>query len=163
MDVPLVDINAGVMAKPSGTLRFFAGESSSRVKATTIISPLILPIFEPAPCVPTSGTGLMLTVLGGIAEFERELILQRTGDGRPRAKADGVKFGRNRIDCIAVCAPCRKSYGKNPRSALVAALSGPSHRLRWTRAQVGKALAAMLSKAAVITSLKTLCSLVWSV
>jgi len=94
MDVPLVDINAGVMAKPSGTLRFFAGESSSRVKATTIISPLILPIFEPAPCVPTSGTGLMLTVLGGIAEFERELILQRTGDGRPRAKADGVKFGR---------------------------------------------------------------------
>ena len=37
---------------------------------------------------------LMLTVLGGLAEFERELIRARTGDGRTRAKARGVKFGR---------------------------------------------------------------------
>ena len=37
---------------------------------------------------------LMLTVLGGLAEFERELIRARTGDGRVRAKARGVKFGR---------------------------------------------------------------------
>jgi DNA invertase Pin-like site-specific DNA recombinase len=37
---------------------------------------------------------LMLTVLGGLAEFERELILARTGDGRARAKARGVRFGR---------------------------------------------------------------------
>jgi DNA invertase Pin-like site-specific DNA recombinase len=37
---------------------------------------------------------LMLTVLGGLAEFERELIRARTGDGRARAKAKGVKFGR---------------------------------------------------------------------
>jgi hypothetical protein len=36
----------------------------------------------------------MLTVLGGLAEFERELILARTGDGRTRAKARGVRFGR---------------------------------------------------------------------
>ena len=37
---------------------------------------------------------LMLTVLGGLAEFERELIKARTGEGRTRAKARGVKFGR---------------------------------------------------------------------
>src|ERR671936_2264250 len=37
---------------------------------------------------------LMLTVLGGLAEFERELIRARTGEGRTRAKARGVKFGR---------------------------------------------------------------------
>jgi DNA invertase Pin-like site-specific DNA recombinase len=37
---------------------------------------------------------LMLTVLGGLAEFERELIRARTGDGRKRAQARGVKFGR---------------------------------------------------------------------
>src|SRR4029434_4237382 len=37
---------------------------------------------------------LMLTVLGGLAEFERELILARTSDGRTRAKKRGVKFGR---------------------------------------------------------------------
>src|ERR687887_1989826 len=39
---------------------------------------------------------LMLTVLGGLAEFERELIRARTGEGRKRAKARGVKFGRPR-------------------------------------------------------------------
>jgi DNA invertase Pin-like site-specific DNA recombinase len=37
---------------------------------------------------------LMLTVLGGLAEFERELIRARTGEGRKRAKSGGVKFGR---------------------------------------------------------------------
>jgi DNA invertase Pin-like site-specific DNA recombinase len=37
---------------------------------------------------------LMLTVLGGLAEFERELIRARTGEGRERAKARGVRFGR---------------------------------------------------------------------
>ena len=36
----------------------------------------------------------MLTVLGGLAEFERDLIRTRTTDGRNRAKAKGVKMGR---------------------------------------------------------------------
>jgi DNA invertase Pin-like site-specific DNA recombinase len=36
----------------------------------------------------------LLTVLGGLAEFERELIRARTGEGRERAKANGVKMGR---------------------------------------------------------------------
>ena len=37
---------------------------------------------------------LMLVVLGGLAEFERELIKARTAEGRERAKARGVRFGR---------------------------------------------------------------------
>jgi DNA invertase Pin-like site-specific DNA recombinase len=37
---------------------------------------------------------LMLTVLGGLAEFERDLIRARTGEGRERARARGVKMGR---------------------------------------------------------------------
>lgn len=37
---------------------------------------------------------LMLTVLGGLAEFERELIKARTSEGRARAKARGVRLGR---------------------------------------------------------------------
>ena len=37
---------------------------------------------------------LLLTLLAGIAEFERELIRARTGDGRKRAKERGVRFGR---------------------------------------------------------------------
>jgi DNA invertase Pin-like site-specific DNA recombinase len=36
----------------------------------------------------------MLTVLGGLAEFERDLIRARTAEGRERAKARGVKLGR---------------------------------------------------------------------
>lgn len=39
---------------------------------------------------------LMLTVLGGLAEFERELIRARTGEGRKRAQERGVRFGRPR-------------------------------------------------------------------
>ncbi len=36
----------------------------------------------------------MLTVLCGLAEFERELICARTGEGRRRAQTRGVKMGR---------------------------------------------------------------------
>jgi DNA invertase Pin-like site-specific DNA recombinase len=39
---------------------------------------------------------LMVTVLGGLAEFERELIRARTGEGRKRAQERGVRFGRPR-------------------------------------------------------------------
>jgi len=39
---------------------------------------------------------LMLTVLGGLAEFERSLMVARTSDGRKRAKDRGVRFGRPR-------------------------------------------------------------------
>jgi DNA invertase Pin-like site-specific DNA recombinase len=37
---------------------------------------------------------LMLTVLGGLAEYERYLILARTTEGRQRAQQRGVRFGR---------------------------------------------------------------------
>jgi DNA invertase Pin-like site-specific DNA recombinase len=37
---------------------------------------------------------LMLTVLGGLAKFERELIRARTSEGRARAKANGKSLGR---------------------------------------------------------------------
>jgi Resolvase, N terminal domain/Helix-turn-helix domain len=42
----------------------------------------------------TSHGRLMLTVLGGLAEFERDLIRARTSEGRERAKGRGVKMGR---------------------------------------------------------------------
>jgi DNA invertase Pin-like site-specific DNA recombinase len=37
---------------------------------------------------------LMLTVLDGLAEYERDLIRARTGEGRARAMARGVMMGR---------------------------------------------------------------------
>ena len=44
----------------------------------------------------TSHGRLMLTVLGGLAEFERDLLRTRTSEGHERAKARGVKLGANR-------------------------------------------------------------------
>ena len=49
---------------------------------------------EPWADTTSSAGRLMLTVLSGIAEFERDLILQRTNEGRVRALAEGVRFGR---------------------------------------------------------------------
>lgn len=37
---------------------------------------------------------LMLTILGGLAEFERSLIVERTGEGRERARREGRRLGR---------------------------------------------------------------------
>jgi DNA invertase Pin-like site-specific DNA recombinase len=42
----------------------------------------------------TAAGRLMLTILGGLAEFERELIKARTAEGRERAKGRGVRLGR---------------------------------------------------------------------
>src|SRR5580704_8886554 len=46
----------------------------------------------------TSHGRLMLTVLGGLAEFEKELIRAHTSEGRERARARGVKLAANRND-----------------------------------------------------------------
>jgi len=44
---------------------------------------------------PTTPAGRMvLTVFAGLAEFERELIRERTGTGRIAAMKRGVRFGR---------------------------------------------------------------------
>lgn len=43
----------------------------------------------------TTPTGrLILTVLGGLAEFERSLITERTSEGRERARREGRRLGR---------------------------------------------------------------------
>jgi DNA invertase Pin-like site-specific DNA recombinase len=49
---------------------------------------------DPWPDTTTAHGKLMVTILGGLAEFERHLIVSRTDEGRQRAKARGVKFGR---------------------------------------------------------------------
>lgn len=42
----------------------------------------------------TPGGKMILTVFAGIAEFERDLIVERTSAGRKLALARGVRFGR---------------------------------------------------------------------
>jgi DNA invertase Pin-like site-specific DNA recombinase len=80
---------------------------------------------------------LMLTVLGGLAEFERSLIVARTDDGRKRAQARGVRFGRpkaltphqrqevvQRLTEGAVQADLARSYGVS--QATISRLAAPS-------------------------------------
>ena len=46
-------------------------------------------------CDTTTEVGeLMMTIMGGIAQFERSLIRKRCDEGIERAKAKGTKFGR---------------------------------------------------------------------
>src|SRR5271163_1058669 len=66
------------------------------VRNVAVVGPLSLRLADPWIDT-TSPTGkLMLTVLGGLAEFERSLIQARVGVGIARARAGGVKFGRPR-------------------------------------------------------------------
>jgi len=51
-------------------------------------------IAEPWADNTTAHGRLMLTVLGGLAEFEREQIRIRTGEGRARAKVQGKHMDR---------------------------------------------------------------------
>jgi DNA invertase Pin-like site-specific DNA recombinase len=57
---------------------------------------------------------LLSTLLASIAEFERELIRERTGEGRKRAMAAGIKFGRKRklSDCQRAEAIKRRAAGE---------------------------------------------------
>jgi DNA invertase Pin-like site-specific DNA recombinase len=60
---------------------------------------------------------LMLTILGGLAEFERELIRTRTAEGRARAVAMGVRLGRRpKLDQEQRRQACaRKAAGEDVR------------------------------------------------
>jgi DNA invertase Pin-like site-specific DNA recombinase len=75
---------------------------------------------------------LMLTVLGGLAEFERELIRARTGEGR--ARANGVRLGRKsalahhqQLEAIKRLKAGKESQGQIARSYNVS---------RWTIARL---------------------------
>jgi DNA invertase Pin-like site-specific DNA recombinase len=78
---------------------------------------------------------LMLTVLGGLAEFERELIRARTGEGRARAVANGVRLGRKptlthhqQLEAIKRVKAGKETLGEIARSYNVS---------RWTISRLG--------------------------
>jgi DNA invertase Pin-like site-specific DNA recombinase len=50
-------------------------------------------LAEPWADTTTPAGRMVLTVFAGMADFERSLIVERTGAGRVAAKARGVKFG----------------------------------------------------------------------
>lgn len=79
---------------------------------------------------------MVLTILAGVAEFDRERILERTAEGRTAAIAAGVKFGRPAALSAAQIATARellKAEGATLRK--VAAAIGTNH------STLGRALA----------------------
>jgi DNA invertase Pin-like site-specific DNA recombinase len=99
------------------------------VKATTTKEANFLSLAEPWANTSTAIGKLMLTVLSGVAEFERDLISLRTSDGRERAKRAGVKFGpkpklsRHQIEEVRLrkelgesCRFLARSYGVSPNT-----------------------------------------------
>lgn len=51
-------------------------------------------VCEPWADTTTAGGKMIMTIFAGIAEFERDLIRERTRVGRVAAKKRGVRFGR---------------------------------------------------------------------
>ena len=66
------------------------------------------------PIDTTSASGrLFMQILGAFAEFEREIIRERTMAGLERAKAQGKRGGRHPLNCI--CGNCQQSKGNRPK------------------------------------------------
>jgi Resolvase, N terminal domain len=98
-------VSTAILDIVCGVTRAVLGQAWSKVqssvrslrRATISIAPSSFrslgdPLFDT-----TGAQGrLLVTMLAAIAEFERQLIRERTGEGRKRAMADGVKFGRKR-------------------------------------------------------------------
>jgi len=69
---------------------------------------------------------LVVGILASAAEIERELILERTNEGRVRAKQTGVKFGRKRIYTAAQAEHVQRLHGEGMTHRKIAAAIGLS-------------------------------------
>lgn len=60
---------------------------------------------------------MVLTIFAGVARFERELILERTAEGRAAARARGKRFGQPEKLSAEQAALCDRllSEGRSPR------------------------------------------------
>src|SRR5580692_11698129 len=67
----------------------------------------------------------MLTVLGGLAEFERELIRARTGEGRGSAGTSSDRYADAHVACGGPCAALHVAGG-GPHAAPRASAFQPS-------------------------------------
>jgi DNA invertase Pin-like site-specific DNA recombinase len=69
---------------------------------------------------------LVVGILASAAEIERELILERTEEGRVRALAAGVKFGRKRSYRAEQAEHVKELVGQGIPHRKVAAMAGLS-------------------------------------
>jgi DNA invertase Pin-like site-specific DNA recombinase len=83
----------------------------------------------------TSAGRLMMTIMGGIAQFERELIRGRCEEGIERAKAKGVTFGRKRKLDREMVRVAAERYAKGETMAELAEVYGVSEPTIWRALQ----------------------------
>src|SRR5262245_44101415 len=95
-------------------------------------------LHEPWADTTSPGGRMVLTVFAGIAEFERELIQDRTRAGRTAARARGVRFGRppkltaERIALARRCiGPCVRAHSALAPFAAWPQPNGPWRHDRW--------------------------------
>ena len=87
-------------------------------------------------CDTTTAHGrLMLTIMGGIAEFERDLIRKRCEEGIERAKRKGVTFGRKRKLDKEMVRVAADRYAKGETMAELADVYGVSEPTIWRALQ----------------------------
>jgi len=83
-------------------------------------------------CDTTTPQGeLILTVMGGLAEFERKLIRQRCEEGIRRAKAKGKKFGRPAVLDISQRRKIAERYAAGETMAALASDYGCGEATIW--------------------------------
>jgi DNA invertase Pin-like site-specific DNA recombinase len=83
-------------------------------------------------CNTTTDVGrLLLTMMGGVAEFERSLIRKRCEDGIARAKRKGTKFGRPRALDDSERRRVAERYAAGETMAALAAEYGCSEPTIW--------------------------------
>ena len=74
---------------------------------------------------------LILTVMGGLAEFERKLIRQRCDEGIKRAKARGTQFGRKPVLDAGQCRKIAERYAAGETMAELARDYGCGEATIW--------------------------------
>jgi DNA invertase Pin-like site-specific DNA recombinase len=87
-------------------------------------------------CDTTTDVGrLMLTIMGGIGEFERGLIRKRCEEGIERARRKGVTFGRKRKLDKEMVRVAADRYAKGETMAELAEVYGVSEPTIWRALQ----------------------------
>ncbi len=108
------------------------------VKAITDAGAQFRSLAEPWADTATSTGRLMLAVLGGLADVERDLIRTRTAEGRTRATAAGKHMGR---PPALTSAQAQEARLRRAEGATLAELAGSYNVSKATISRLGRAAA----------------------
>ena len=81
----------------------------------------------------TSSAGKTMGVLAAVAEFERDLLIERTNAGLARAKADGKKLGRPEATGTTILVQRLKAMGKTQAEIVGPGMSLATVKRHWNK------------------------------